>query len=345
MTNRLRLSVALCTHQGARYLAEQLASIVGQTRLPDEVVVRDDASSDGTVDLLHEFVARAPFPVSVETGGRFGVVANFERAIAACRGELIALADQDDVWRPGKLAAIETALDRLPASLLVFSDAELIDDTGVPLGRRLWSDLGFDRREQRRLATDPMGMLLRHPVVTGCAAAFRATLRDVALPFPGDLVMVHDRWLSLCAAAQGPLAMVPDALLHYRVHPGQQIGIVEPPRFALGQGSMLSWRHVRTIPVRPVGRFAAHLAELRLLRSRLVQHLPREVDPRAVEAVEACIAHLERREHLPKRRVARVGPVVEELAGGRYRRFGAGWASAAADLVRSGDVEGGPPAG
>lgn len=344
MTDRPRLSVALCTHQGARYLPQQLASITAQTRLPDEVVVRDDGSSDGTVDLLREFAAQAPFSVSIEAGRRLGVVANFERAIAACRGELIALADQDDVWAPPKLAALEAALAREPNSLLAFSDADLIDGAEVPQGRRLWSELGFDDRERSRLMADPMGTLLRHPVVTGCTTAFRSSLRDIALLFPPALVMVHDRWLSLCAAARGPLTVVPDALVQYRVHPGQQVGVVQPPSLGFGRDSMLAWRHVRTLPTRPVGRFVGHLAELELLRDRLASHVPDEVDLGATNALAACIAHLERRDHLPKSRMARVAPVVEELAAGRYRRFGAGWASAAADLARAaGTIEGRDP--
>lgn len=332
MNHRPLLSVAMCTYRGSRYLPEQLASIVAQTRLPDELVVRDDGSDDATVDLLHEFKRQAPFLVKVTSGERLGVLANFERVIAACGGALIALADQDDVWHPAKLSLLEAALGPSPQSWLAFSDAELIDSREDRQGGRLWSDLAFDRAEQRRLAADPVGTLLRHPVVSGCTTMFRSELRDLALPFPAGLSMIHDQWLSLCAAAHGPLTLVTRPLLDYRLHADQQVGVVPPPRLVFAPGAVLSPRHLRHVR-RPADRHAGHLTELALLQSRLVVHRS-EVDPAAVDAVEACIAHLNRRQQLPSGRLARLRPISQELVSGRYSRFGAGWASSAADLLR-----------
>jgi len=108
---RATVSVALCTYNGAAYLGEQLDSIVAQSRPPDELVVCDDGSTDGTVGLLQAFVPEAPFPVRLYRNERNrGFAKNFERAISLCTGDFIALSDQDDVWKPEKLARLATAL-------------------------------------------------------------------------------------------------------------------------------------------------------------------------------------------------------------------------------------------
>src|SRR5688572_14133745 len=102
MTNKF--SVAMCTYNGARYLKEQLDSFTVQTRLPDELIVCDDGSSDETCQIVSTFAASAPFTVRLEVNQQtLGSTQNFAKAIQLCRGDLIALCDQDDVWLPGKL--------------------------------------------------------------------------------------------------------------------------------------------------------------------------------------------------------------------------------------------------
>ena len=102
---RPRLSVVMATYDGESYLAEMLDSLAAQDVLPDEMVVRDDASSDGTVRVLEDFATRAPFPVRVIAGDvRLGYARNFVTAAGRATGDLLFFADQDDTWRPEKLA-------------------------------------------------------------------------------------------------------------------------------------------------------------------------------------------------------------------------------------------------
>src|SRR5437763_17010761 len=135
-----KFSVAMCTHNGAPFVEEQLKSISSQSRLPDEVIVCDDCSHDETARIVERFSEVAPFPLRlIVNSTNFGVVKNFEQAISLCTGDIIALCDQDDVWQPTKLARIETAFDESPAAGLVFMDAELIDEQLRPTGRSLWA--------------------------------------------------------------------------------------------------------------------------------------------------------------------------------------------------------------
>ena len=113
MTTPLSLSVALASYNGERYIGQQLDSIARQTRLPDELVICDDASTDSTADIVREFARRAPFAVRFLQHQRMGSTRNFELAIAECRGDIIFLCDQDDVWYPNKIKTIEAVfIDR-----------------------------------------------------------------------------------------------------------------------------------------------------------------------------------------------------------------------------------------
>src|ERR1700710_1796077 len=99
-----QISIAMATYNGERYLPEMLDSLAAQTRLPDELVVRDDGSSDHTLEVVHYFAERAGFPVRVlPAGERLGYAQNFVTVSRACTGDVLFFADQDDGLRPGKL--------------------------------------------------------------------------------------------------------------------------------------------------------------------------------------------------------------------------------------------------
>src|SRR5688500_18488634 len=182
----MKISVAMCTYDGEPFLREQLASIAAQGRQPDELVVCDDRSSDSTCDIVREFAATAPFAVRLHTNERnLGSTKNFERAIRLCEGDAIALADQDDVWLPSKLARIEERFAAEPRAGLVFSDAEVVDERLRPLGYRLWESVGFDRAHQRLVSGGrALDVLLPGWTVTGATLAFRSRFRNLVLEIP-----------------------------------------------------------------------------------------------------------------------------------------------------------------
>jgi hypothetical protein len=225
------LSIVLCTYQGARWLPDLLRSLAQQDHLPDELVVRDDASTDQTREILQAFRATAPFEVRLTVNPtRLGSTRNFAQALADARGRVVALADQDDLWYPTKLASITAELDLDPTISMVFSDADLIDEAGNPIGERLW-DARLVGRTLRRHVVVPEELLARRALTTGCTMAVRRRVIEAALPFPDVLddpraLMRHDRWLSLVAAAVGTVRALPDQLLGFRVHPSQETGVL-----------------------------------------------------------------------------------------------------------------------
>lgn len=325
------MSVALATHDGQRWLPEFLDSLAAQTRPPDELVVCDDASADGTRAVLDRFAAVAPFVVRrVDHDRRQGPVRAFEQALAAVEGDLVALADQDDVWEHEKLRGLEDAMAAEAVSL-AFCDAELVDEQGDPIGTRLWAELGFDGRQRRLLEEEGPGPILRHAVSAGCTMMVRRSAVTAALPFPSALDLVanpvlHDRWVSLIAACTGEVVALPEPLVRYRIHPGQATGARwVGRREQLGDQARRSSRDV-------AARAVARLRKVDALEARLAGG-QRPVSPEVEAQLVALRRHLQVRAGLGPRRW-RVGPVFGDVLRGGYHRFGEGSASAALDLLR-----------
>lgn len=218
------ISVALCTYNGARHLPMQLESIVGQSRLPDELIACDDGSTDDTLPLLQAFAAAAPFPVRVLPAGpqRLGSTRNFERALRHCAGELIALSDQDDRWRPQRLARSLAAMEQHPAAALLFANAGLIDEQSQPLPGSLWQRFGFAGRLRQRFASGDYSLLCRERFITGATVMLRRAAMPPALPIPPP--WVHDAWLGILLSFHGELIALDEPLIDYRIHPQQQVG-------------------------------------------------------------------------------------------------------------------------
>lgn len=210
------VSVAMTTYNGATYLRQQLDSIFNQTYPNIEVVVSDDCSSDGTVGILEEY---GDLKVTVNDEN-LGFVKNFEKALSACCGDYVALADQDDLWRPEK---IEVLVEKIGDCSLICSDADLIDGKGAQFGPSFMELSGF-RAESGR----PFESLLFNNFVTGCTTLCTRELVEKALPFPEHL-LYHDWWLGLLATRMGGIEYLPDRLIQYRQHSLNRIGAERKP--------------------------------------------------------------------------------------------------------------------
>jgi glycosyltransferase involved in cell wall biosynthesis len=220
----MNLSIALATYNGAVYLREQLESIAAQTRTPYELVISDDQSADDTLRLIEEFAATAGFPVRLLVNeSNLGIAKNFEKAISLCRGDVIVLSDQDDVWHSDKLESVERIFEAKPELSLVFSNAEIVDETLRPFGGTLFDWVHFDGQKQRLVKSGrALDLQLRENLVLGATMAFRANLKELVLPISGDGPLVHDGWIVLLIAAVGEIDFINRPLLKYRQHSAQQ---------------------------------------------------------------------------------------------------------------------------
>ena len=224
----LKISVALCTYNGEKYLQRQLDSIFNQSRLPDELVICDDASRDSTLDILKNYRDAHPDIIRlVENPQNLGYKKNFEQAISLCSGDIILLSDQDDIWMPYRVEQSISALNQHPECCYVFSDAKLIDSDDKPLGKNLWSSINFSRPKQKIFADTDLqaAVLSQKNYVTGATLAFRTDCRDLVLPIPTTDNLIHDHWIALILSLTGHYGVaIGTPLISYRIHENQQIG-------------------------------------------------------------------------------------------------------------------------
>jgi glycosyltransferase involved in cell wall biosynthesis len=233
MKTTASLSIVMTTVNGGRYVAEQLGSLARQTRLPDELLVCDDGSTDDTIAIVTLFARTAPFPVRlVRNRVRLGYADNFLHGARLARSELIAFCDQDDVWHPAKLRRCVDELARTRA-LLVIHNAEVVDAQLRPLGRA--------KPDFARTATLPP---------RGCELAI--TLPGFAMVFGADLIrgldpahrpadhmqaghplMAHDQWIVFLARSAGRVVQLAETLAQYRQHDANTCGAA-PPVFTPG---------------------------------------------------------------------------------------------------------------
>jgi hypothetical protein len=158
---------------------------------------------------------------------RLGSTRNFDQAISLAQGEFIALCDQDDRWKPQRLARLAQQLVESPLLGGVFSDADLIDDAGRPIGSRLFEKHRFTPARQRAFMQTPAATLLKHDIVTGATLMFRSSIRSCSLPTPAS--WVHDGWLAWMIAVHSRFSVLAEPLVDYRIHAGQQLGVGAPP--------------------------------------------------------------------------------------------------------------------
>ena len=204
----MKISIALSTYNGAPFLQQQLDSFMLQLRLPDELVVCDDQSTDETIEILEHFKRSASFPVRIiNNNSNLGHEQNFGCAIQSCSGDVVFLSDQDDVWYSDKLSVVERIFLSNPHISLVIND---LDITDAKLRRTGHTVLGQTR------ASGTLGKNSKSFII-GCGSAFRRKLCALILPRP-ELEYGHDKWLHDVAQVIGGRCVLDSSLQFYRRH-------------------------------------------------------------------------------------------------------------------------------
>lgn len=320
----LNISVALCTHNGSAYIEEQLLSILDQVPAPQQLVVSDDASSDDTIARVREVAARYPeIALTVfENIPALGVTKNFEQAIRACTGDLIALSDQDDVWHPQRLALFAAEFAARPNVALLHSDARLVDGDGISLGHTLAEALGVNAHEIASIHSgDAFSVLLRRNLVTGACTVLRRSLVEYAAPFPPT--WVHDEWLGIIAAAVATSDFIEQPTIDYRQHGANQIGATKLT-LAGKFGRMMEPRRARN------DRLHTNIS---VLADRL-HRLGSRVSEGTLHQVLAKLDHERMRNALPEARMSRIPGVTRALFAGNYGRYSRGPLDAVRDILQ-----------
>ena len=327
MMSRLRVSIVMCTYNGAAFLPAQLDSLLAQNLCPDEIVVGDDGSTDATMEILERFRDRArDLHIDVRlrrNPSNLGYVENFSRGLREARGDLLFLCDQDDVWRPDKLARMVAVFEERPQLLLLHSDARLVDARGQSMGHSMFQALQLTAQEKQAIHRGAaFEVVLRRSFVTGATAGLRRELVELALPVADG--WIHDEWLAAVAAAFGELDFMDDMLIDYRQHGANQIG-------ARKRTLAAKWRDLAL----PRGRLLWGEAQ-RLQRLELFLRQARFVDASGwAGQIEHKRTHFEQRVAIGRSpRWQRFPLILREARQGCYRRYGTGLRSMLRDLLR-----------
>ena len=209
----MKISIAMTTYNGGEYLEQQLISFANQQKLPDELIICDDRSSDDTIKILEKFSKHAPFDVKIFINDHnLGFVKNFEKALSQCNGDIIFLSDQDDSWFPNKISSILKHFNSNSQSSLIIHDAKIVDENLKYHGSNTLSQVlrGYG-------STDVY--------ITGALTAIRKDLLDYALPFPENIES-HDGWIHNVAKILNKREIVRTSLGFIRRHSSNTSGWV-----------------------------------------------------------------------------------------------------------------------
>lgn len=327
----MKLSIALCTYNGERYLHEQLESYLAQTRLPDELIVCDDGSTDDTVAILEAFAAQAPFFVQIYRNEQnLGVAKNFEKAISLCTGDVIAISDQDDIWLTTKLESFLGIFERNPSIGLVFSDADIIDAESRPKPQSLWRYVHFSRAYQRQIkAGVGRYVLIRGGFVWGMTMVFHARYKSLILPIID--ASGYDFWISTLISLVGEYTIIPQKLVKHRLHGGnasiKEMGNKSALSTALNAANAEGGRRIRE---------GMRSWRYELYAERLREQ-PNAADyNESIRLLEKKLAFIQRRKRFPRKRLMRLPHAFYELMMFNYHRYAMGFRDLAKDIIAGG---------
>jgi glycosyltransferase involved in cell wall biosynthesis len=209
------VSIAMATYNGEKFLREQLDSIYNQTYKNIEVVVCDDCSTDKTVEILEEYRQKYGLIYYINEKNLY-CIKNFEKAISLCKGDFIALSDQDDVWLTEK---IEILLEEIPDYSLIYSDVKYIDENGNIL---IESERELFKPEKKSIIRSFKNIPFSDSeykicYTKGCTMLFKKEVVQKAIPIPA-FERQHDWWINIVALRLNGIKYYSEPLILYRKH-------------------------------------------------------------------------------------------------------------------------------
>jgi len=211
------LTVLMPTFNGRRYIDQQIKSILGQSYSCLKLVILDDCSTDDTYDILNKWSTKDSRVEVYRNNKNLGAIRTFEKLLGMVDTAYFSLSDQDDYWKPNKLADSVAFLIKMDVDL-VYTDLIVADSRLNTIDNSKWRY----SNTPPVFGHNPLPVILKNPV-TGCTIVGRTSFLEKALPFPLGVPM-HDRWLATVACTENGIAAFDKPTVLYRQHGGNEIG-------------------------------------------------------------------------------------------------------------------------
>lgn len=221
----MKISVAICTYNGEKYLNEQIDSILNQTLAVNEIIVCDDQSTDTTISILNTYADKNPELFKIYSNEvNLRSVKNFEKAITLCTGDIIFLSDQDDAWAKDKVAKCVAYFEENPKIQVIATNGYCIDENSVQSEKYAVWDVPHFLKE-KNIPFDYFTMITYiSNIATGASMAFKKEILKDVLPFPIMPNFHHDEWIAIVSAKNQTFEMLNEKYFYYRIHSNQQVG-------------------------------------------------------------------------------------------------------------------------
>ena len=226
-----KISIAMTTYNGEKYIQSQMESLMRQTRLPDEIIISDDCSKDHTIQLIEEVLKRYEYVTYkiIKNDKNLGYIRNFYQSISMTSGDMIFLCDQDDIWLEDKLEKMERLFEANSGVLSLNGSFDLIDSGDKPIPYQCHrgavnNDLLRGKYPENQMTRVPYSTVLKYNISPGCTLAFRKTIRDQFLE-KSRHILPHDWEINLIAAMNNGLYFYNCPVIHYRIHEKNTLGM------------------------------------------------------------------------------------------------------------------------
>lgn len=220
-----KISVALCTYNGEKFIKEQLDSILNQTLKVDEIIICDDKSTDKTIEIIKQYIKKFPEIIKLyQNETTLKSTKNFEKAISICSGSILFLSDQDDVWLDTKVEAYVNYFNQNTNIKVIASNGFCIDEQSkINEKYSLW-DLPEFLKEQNTIIDYFKTITFFANLATGASMALKREIVSQVLPFPVVKNLYHDEWIATIASFQNAFVLLNEKYFSYRIHSNQQVG-------------------------------------------------------------------------------------------------------------------------
>ncbi len=217
-----QIDILLASYNGKKYIEAQISSILNQTYKNIKLIISDDCSTDGTIDILKKYAQKDNRIQLYLQEKNLGVVKNIEFLLKNVTNNLYMLSDQDDVWLPEKIEKSVKYLKENDADL-VFGDLRIVDEKLNTIYESFSKYMLLDRKINKYIGSKKLNYL--YNCVTGCTVLSKKKFIKEILPLPAiSKYMIHDHWIGLIISFNGKLAYMPEQYILYRQHGNNEVG-------------------------------------------------------------------------------------------------------------------------